>query len=498
MAMIRKVLVANRGEVAVRIIRACRELGLRTVAVYSDADRAALHVRLADEAYRVGPAPAGESYLSIANIIDAAVRSEADSVHPGYGFLAENPRFAQACLETGLTFVGPDYETIRLLGDKVEARRFMRAAGVPIVPGSDEHPGKDIVSAAERLGYPLLIKATAGGGGKGMRLVRTPEELGPALELARREAKSAFGDDTVYLERIVQGARHIEFQILGDSYGNVIHLGDRECSIQRRHQKIIEETPSRALTGELRHRMGEVALLAGRSAQYTSAGTVEFLLDGDGNFYFLEVNPRLQVEHAVSEMVTGLDIVKEQLRVAAGRRLRYRQEDIRIRGWAIECRILAEDPYANFAPSTGKVTGVYEPAGPGIRVESGVYDGFEVTPYYDSLISKIVAWGETRGDAIMRMLRALDEFRIAGIKTNIPFCQQLFNSPSFIGGQFDTSFLEQRFSLSTKRRQAQEMVAAVAATYVEHMKRGLRPGGGDAATPGSAWRRVGRVEAVSG
>lgn len=495
--MIRKVLVANRGEIAVRIIRACHELGLETVAVFSDADRTALHVRLADEAHPLGPAPASESYLSIAKIIDVAVRSQADAIHPGYGFLAENPRFAQACLEANLAFVGPDYETIRLLGDKVRARRFMRAAGVPIVPGSDEDPGQDLFAAADHLGFPVMIKAAAGGGGKGMRLVRSRDDLPVALELARREAKGAFGDDTVYLERVVEGARHIEFQILADHHGNVIHLGDRECSIQRRHQKVVEETPSRALSEELRQRMGEVALLAGRAARYSSAGTIEFLLDASGRFYFLEVNPRLQVEHAVSEIATGIDIVKEQLRIASGRRLRYRQEDVRVRGWAIECRILAEDPYDNFTPSTGKVTGVYEPAGPGIRVESGVYDGFEVTPYYDSLIAKVVAWGETRGEAIMRMIRALNEFRIAGIKTNIPFCQQLLNSPSFIGGQFDTTFLEQRFSLSKEKRQAQELMAAVAATYVEHFER-EKQSGRRSLTPdeGAAWRRVGRVEGM--
>ncbi|NLT42479.1 MAG: acetyl-CoA carboxylase biotin carboxylase subunit [Anaerolineae bacterium] len=495
--MIKKLLIANRGEIAVRVIRACRELGIATVAVYSDVDRTAMHVRVADEAYHIGEAPPRLSYLSISRLVEVAVRTGADAVHPGYGFLAENPLFAQACQEAGLIFVGPDYHTIRLLGDKVEARRFMRDAGIPIVPGSDEHPGGSLEEAAEHLGYPLLIKAAAGGGGKGMRLVRRLEELGPALEVAQREAATAFGDDTVYLERIVRDARHIEFQILGDGYGNVIHLGDRECSIQRRHQKVIEETPSRALSEEQRREMGEVALRAARAAHYRSAGTVEFLVDAAGAFYFLEVNPRLQVEHPVSEMVTGVDIVKEQLRIAAGRKLRYRQEDIQPRGWSIECRILAEDPYSNFAPSTGRITGVYEPAGPGIRVESGVYDGFEVTPYYDSLIAKVIVWGETRGDAILRMLRALDEFRISGIKTNIPFCQQLFGSASFIGGQFDTTYLEQRFSLSTEHRREQELTAALAAAYVEHAKRGRhlsRPL--DREVDRAAWRLVARREAM--
>jgi len=496
--MIRKVLIANRGEIAVRIIRACHELGLAAVAVYSDVDRTSLHVRLADEAYYVGGAPARESYLSIARIIDAAIRSGADAVHPGYGFLAENHSFAMACMEAGLTFVGPDCETIRLLGDKVRARRFMREAGVPIVPGSDEDPGADLFAAAERLGYPLMIKAAAGGGGKGIRLVHSKEELKPALELARREARAAFGDDSVYLEGIVEGARHIEYQILGDRFGNVIHLGDRECSIQRRHQKIIEETPSRALDEKTREEMGQIAVSAGKAAKYVSAGTVEFLLDASGNFYFLEVNPRLQVEHAVTEMVTGVDIAKEQLRIAAGRALRYRQEDIKTHGWAIECRILAEDPYDGFTPSTGTVTGVYEPAGPGIRVESGVYDGFEVTPYYDSLIAKVVAWGETRGEAITRMLRALGEFRVAGIKTNIPFCQQLLNSPRFIGGQFDTTFLDQRFSLNADRPESQMIMAAIAATYVSHVEHGYRDGQTHrTAEDASGWRRAALLEGLS-
>jgi acetyl-CoA carboxylase biotin carboxylase subunit len=495
--MIRKVLVANRGEIAVRIIRACKELGLVSVAVFSEVDRTALHVRLADEAYFIGPAPATQSYLSIPKIIDVAIRAGADAVHPGYGFLAENPRFAQACAEAGITFVGPDYETIRLLGDKVRARRFMRRAGLPIVPGSDEDPGQDLAQAAERLGYPLFIKAAAGGGGKGMRFVRSRQELDSALELAKREAAAAFGDDTVYLERVVERARHIEFQILGDHYGNVIHLGDRECSIQRRHQKLVEETPSRALSSELRAAMAEAAVQAGKAAGYVSAGTVEFLLDENGNFYFLEVNPRLQVEHAVSEMVTGVDIVKEQLRIAAGRRLRYQQEDIQPRGCAIECRILAEDPYADFAPSTGVISGIHEPSGPGIRVESGIFAGFEVTPHYDSLIAKVIAWGETRGEAIMRMVRALSEYHIAGIKTNIPFCLQLLNSPSFIGGQFDTKYLEERFSLSTEEREAKKRIAALIAAYVEHRQRSEDQRG--VAKPvgtRSVWLQTARLEAL--
>jgi acetyl-CoA carboxylase biotin carboxylase subunit len=461
-----KVLVANRGEIAVRILRACRELGLKTVAVYSDVDRSALHVRYADEAYPIGPGPARDSYLRIDRIIDVAIRAQADAIHPGYGFLAENPLFAQACLEAGIAFVGPDHQAIRMLGNKVAARRAMSAAGIPIVPGSDDEALWDegALDAAEGLGYPLLIKAAAGGGGKGMRVVHSPEELPQALTVARREAEASFGDGTVFLESVVEGARHIEFQILGDPYGRVIHLGERECSLQRRHQKVIEEAPSWALDEELRQRMGQVAVQVARTAKYVNAGTVEFLLDEDKNFYFLEMNSRLQVEHPVTEMVTGIDIVKEQLRIASGRKLRYGQDDVKVRGWAFECRILAEDPYNGFRPSIGRVTGLYEPTGPGVRVESGIYEGFEVSLYYDSMISKLIVWGETRGEALLRMRRALEEYRIIGIKTNIPFHQQMMDSTRFIGGQFDTTFVENRFAMSEPEREEQRLAYGVPST----------------------------------
>jgi acetyl-CoA carboxylase biotin carboxylase subunit len=491
-----KVLVANRGEIAVRILRACRELGLKTVAVYSDVDRSALHVRYADEAYPIGPGPARDSYLRIDRIIDVAIRADADAIHPGYGFLAENPLFAQACLEAGITFVGPDHQAIRMMGNKVAARRAMSAAGIPIVPGSDDEAlwGEGALDAAEGLGYPLLIKAAAGGGGKGMRVVHSPEELPHALTVARREAEASFGDSTVFLESVVEGARHIEFQILGDSYGHVIHLGERECSLQRRHQKVIEEAPSWALDEELRQRMGQVAVQVARTAQYVNAGTVEFLLDEDKNFYFLEMNSRLQVEHPVTEMVTGIDIVKEQLRIASGRKLRYGQDDVKVRGWAFECRILAEDPYNGFRPSIGRVTGLYEPTGPGVRVESGIYEGFEVSLYYDSMISKLIVWGETRGEALLRMRRALEEYRIIGIKTNIPFHQQMMDSTRFIGGQFDTTFVENRFAMSEPEREEQRETAAIAAALLVHDK------GWPTASPQqseqSIWKQVGRWRAM--
>ncbi len=470
--MFKKVLIANRGEIAVRVIRACRERGLRTVAVYSDPDRTALHVRYADEAYHIGGARATDSYLRIDRILDVAKKAGADAIHPGYGFLAENPAFARACRDAGITFIGPPPEAMELMGDKLAARRTMAAAGIPVVPGTHEVLNTaDATQAAEELGYPLLIKAAAGGGGKGMRMVHSPEELPGALEAARREAMSAFGDDTVYFERVVPNARHIEFQILADEFGNVVHLGERECSIQRRHQKVVEEAPSVALDEEKRCEMGELAVRAAKAVGYVNTGTVEFLLAPDGQYYFLEMNTRLQVEHPVTEMVTGVDIVKEQLRIAAGRRLRYSQEDIQVKGWALECRITAEDPFNGFLPSTGRVTSLSEPTGPGIRVDSGIYEGFEVSLYYDPLIAKLIAWGETRAEAILRMRRALNEYRIVGLKTSIPFHQHLMDLPSFIGGQFDTTFLETRFPSLEARPIRHGLVAAVVAALMAHERR---------------------------
>ena len=497
--MFKRVLVANRSEIAVRVLRACKELGLSTVAVYSDADRSALHVRYADEAYPIGGAPARESYLHIDRIIDVARKAKVDAIHPGYGFLAENPDFARACQAAGFIFVGPSPEAFELLGNKVAARRLMVSSGIPVISGIDQDLGdEDMVTAAQRIGYPLLVKAAAGGGGKGMRIVNSAAELPRALAAARREAESAFSDGTLYLERVIEGVRHIEFQILADEHGNVIHLCEREGSIQRRHQKLIEEAPSTALDQKLREEMGQVAVKVARASNYTNAGTVEFLLDKDGNFYFLEINPRLQVEHPVTEMVTGIDIVKEQLRIASGRKLRYSQEDVKLNGWAIECRILAEDPYEGFLPSVGRITRIYEPAGPGVRVESGIYEGFEVSLYYDSLISKLITWGETRAEAVLRMRRALDEYCIMGIKTNIPFHQQVLNSTRFLAGQLNTRFLDKPFLAIEKEGAAHLKAAVIAATLLAHRQR-KQPRQALVSPDGvgmTNWKRFGRWESI--
>lgn len=502
--MFKKVLVANRGEIAVRILRACEERGQRTVTVFSEADRDALHVRYADEAYCIGPPPASESYLNIERLIEVAQESRATAIHPGYGFLAENPAFARACTEAGIAFVGPTPEAMAAMGDKVKARRRMEEAGVPVIPGSDGflEDGKGIEASAKEIGYPLLVKATAGGGGRGMRVVRFPEELMAAVDSARREAQSAFGDDRIYLEKLIEGGRHIEIQILADTRGNIIHLGERECSIQRRHQKLIEESPSYVVDEELRQQMGEVAVRAARAVGYVNAGTVEYLLDRDRQFYFMEMNTRLQVEHPTTEMVTGVDIVKEQLSIAVGRRLRYRQKDIRQDGWSIECRIMAEDPYNDFLPSSGCITSLFEPTGPGVRVESGVYEGFEVSPYYDSLIAKLIVWGETRPEAILRMRRALREFRIGGIKTTIPFHQHVMDSTTFQGGRFDVNYLEQRFTFAPNERVHKEYrrVAAIAASLVAHQHGRevwtLGAEGQSQVSEDSPWKRAGRLMAT--
>jgi acetyl-CoA carboxylase biotin carboxylase subunit len=499
--MFNKVLVANRGEIAVRIIRACRELGMATAAVYSEADRAALHVRQADEAYLLGPAPARESYLRADRIIDIAKLCEAGAIHPGYGFLAERDDFAQEVEDAGLVFIGPRPSAIAAMGDKAVARMTVTNAGVHVVPGTEgegDLSDEDLLRIAPTIGFPLLIKATAGGGGKGMREVKRIEEMPNLLQAARREAEAAFGDGNVYLEKLILNARHIEFQILADTHGNVIHLGERECSLQRRHQKLLEESPSPFINEELRAKMGEVACTAARSVDYLNAGTIEFLVDKDHNFYFLEMNTRLQVEHPITELVTGIDIVKEQIRIARGRKLRYTQEAITLNGWALECRVNAEDPYNNFIPSTGMLNSVIPPSGPGVRVDTGVYAGFEISPYYDSLISKLICWGETRGEVILRMRRALEEYRILGVKTNIPFHQTIMDSHRFIAGSFDTRFVEERFSMNENDSEAKEnlpMIAAVMATLVAHresqqasqiIQRGTRDT--------SNWKWVGRWE----
>ena len=473
--MFNKVLIANRGEIAVRIIRACRELGLNTVAVYSDADRQALHVRYADEAYRLGPAPSRDSYLRADKIIDIARKTGAGAIHPGYGFLAERADFADACRQAGVVFVGPNPSSIAAMGDKAVARNTVSRAGVQVVPGTEGEGSlrdEELLAMAPSVGFPLLVKATAGGGGKGMREVNNIEEMPTLLTAARREAEASFGDGDVYLEKLVEGARHIEIQILADGQDNVIHLGERECSIQRRHQKLLEESPSPfvAEDEEFRQKIGAVAVRAAQAVNYVNAGTIEFLVDKNKNFYFLEMNTRLQVEHPVTEMVTGVDIVKEQMRIARGRSLHHRQEDIHQNGWSIECRINAEDPYNNFIPSTGRITHTLLPTGPGVRVDTGVYIGFEISPYYDSLISKLIVWGETRGEAILRMRRALEEYKILGVHSNIPFHQRLMDSHRFMGGQYDTRFVEERFSIEEAEEgiESRPEVAAILATLVAH------------------------------
>ncbi len=464
-----KLLIANRGEIAMRILRACHELGIKTVAIYSDADRNAPHVRYADEAYHIGPPPARESYLVIEKILDVAKRSGAEAIHPGYGFLAERANFAQACVDNDIVFVGPPARAIHIMGDKQEARQTVKAAGVPIVPGTE--PGlndEEMIAAAPEIGFPVLVKAVAGGGGKGMRPVHRLEDLPDAIAGARREAMAAFGDDVVYLEKMITEARHIEIQLLADSQGNTVYLGERECSLQRRHQKLIEEAPSFVVDEDLRKRMGEVAVAAAKAVDYVNAGTIEFLVDKDKNFYFLEMNTRLQVEHPVTELVTGIDIAQEMLRIARGRKLRFGQDDIKIKGWAIECRINAEDPYNNYLPSTGTITTARLPTGPGVRVDTGVFPGYEVTPYYDSMISKLICYGETRGEAVLRMRRALEEYRIMGVKTNIPFHQHMVESHRFLTGQFDTSFVETRFSMDDSVGENHALDAAILAALAAH------------------------------
>jgi acetyl-CoA carboxylase biotin carboxylase subunit len=489
-----KLLIANRGEIAMRILRAAHELGLETVAVYSDADRNAPHVRYAHEAYHIGPSPARESYLVIEKILDVARKSGAQAIHPGYGFLAERAEFAQACADAGIVFVGPPAEAIRTMGDKEQARQTVMAAGVPVVPGVSPGTDEALIAAGNEIGFPLLVKATAGGGGKGMRPVYEAKDLPDAIAAARREATAAFGDGTVYLEKMIVDGRHIEIQLLADSHGNTLYLGERECSLQRRHQKLIEEAPSFVVDEDLRRRMGEVAVAAAKAVNYVNAGTIEFLLDKEKNFYFLEMNTRLQVEHPVTELVTGVDIVQEMLRIARGRKLRITQDDVRMKGWAIECRINAEDPYNNYLPSTGTITTSRLPTGPGVRVDTGVFPGYEVTPYYDSMISKLICYGETRGEAVLRMRRALTEYRIMGVNTNIPFHQHMMDSHRFLTGQFDTKFVEERFSMSD-REATDHLEAAILATLVAHRQgqqasQIVAPGERDA----SNWKYMGRWE----
>ncbi|HEX4278420.1 MAG TPA: acetyl-CoA carboxylase biotin carboxylase subunit [Bryobacteraceae bacterium] len=444
--MFQKVLIANRGEIALRVIRTLREMGIRSVAVYSDADRAALHVRKADEAAHIGAAPSSQSYLNIERILDAARRHGAEAIHPGYGFLSENAAFAQACEEAGFAFIGPSAASIALMGSKTEARRVAREGGAPIVPGT----GTGLTSASEAIafakdaGFPVMLKAVAGGGGKGMRRVDRADDLVPAFEAASSEALRAFGDGRIYAEKLIENARHVEIQVFGDRHGNLVHLGERECSVQRRHQKVIEESPSPLVSRMpgMRERMGDAAIRAARAAGYYNAGTVEFLADNSGNFYFLEMNTRLQVEHPVTELVTGLDLVRLQLEIAAGERLPFEQDDVVLRGSAMECRIYAEDPANNFFPSPGRIAQLAEPAGPGVRLDSGIYPGWTVPLDYDPMLSKLIVWADSRERAIDRMLRALGEYHVGGIKTNIPLFRLILNDPAFRQGDLHTGYLD--------------------------------------------------------
>jgi acetyl-CoA carboxylase biotin carboxylase subunit len=452
--MFKKVLVANRGEIAVRVIRACRELGIRTVAVYSEADRDSLHVRMADEAFCIGPPPAADSYLNIPNILSTAELLGVDAIHPGYGFLSEDPRFAEICRDAKITFIGPPPEAMEAMGNKAKAREIAQRAGVPVVPGS---PGpvrneREAYQVADRLGYPLLVKASAGGGGRGMRVVHSREDLGRALQTAQREAEAAFGSGELYLEKYLEEPRHVEVQILADARGNAVHLGERDCSVQRRHQKLLEEAPAPGLSPRLRAQLHRAALRLVQAIGYVNAGTVEFLVDRQENFYFLEMNTRIQVEHPVTEAVTGLDLVAEQIRIAAGERLRFSQRDVEFRGHALECRINAEDPAHDFRPSPGRVVSFVPPGGPGIRVDTHVYAGYTIPPYYDSLIAKVVAWGRDRTEAIARMERALREFEITGIRTTIPLHRAILDNAFFRRGEVYTNFVQRRVDLAALGR----------------------------------------------
>ena len=442
--MFKKILIANRGEIAVRVMRACREMGISSVAVYSDVDRASLHVRKADEAYHIGPASASESYLNITRIIDVAKHCGAEAIHPGYGFLSENPEFARACADAGIKFIGPGAASMEMMGSKTRARQHMQKAGVPFVPGTAQglHSLNEAEETAERIGYPVMLKAAAGGGGKGMRLVDCRADLKPALEAARSEAQRAFGDDEVYMEKYIVNPRHIEMQVLADEHGNTVWLGERECSIQRRHQKVMEEAPSPLVDADMRRQMGEIAVRVAQAAQYTNAGTIEFLCDQNKNFYFLEMNTRLQVEHPVTELITGLDLVHLQIRIAAGERLPFRQDDIKLRGHAIECRIYAEDPDNNYFPSPGKISLLLTPAGPGIRRDSGMYEGWTVPIDYDPLLAKLIGYGTDREQTIGRLTRALNEYFVGGIKTNISLFRRILNDGDFQAGKLDTGFLD--------------------------------------------------------
>jgi acetyl-CoA carboxylase, biotin carboxylase subunit len=506
MTMFKKILIANRGEIAVRILRACREMGIGSVAVYSDVDRSSLHVRLADEAYPIGPAPSRESYLRIDKLMGVARRSGCDAVHPGYGFLAENAQLPRACAENHITFIGPGAEAMEQLGSKTAARQLAARAGVPMVPGVMD-PVETVERAqhiAGEIGYPVLLKAVAGGGGKGMRLVSAAADLPAAWRDAGTEALNAFGDGRMYMERYLARPRHIEIQIFADTHGNVVYLGERECSVQRRHQKVIEEAPSVVMTPELRAAMGRAAVKLAREAGYVSAGTAEFLVDADRGFYFLEVNTRLQVEHPVTEMVTGLDLVKLQIRIAAGEPLPFTQQDVTLSGHAIECRLYAEDPYNNFFPSPGKILAYQTPAGPGIRLDDGVYEGFTVPNDYDPMLGKLIAYGHDRTEAIARLKRALEEFKVRGIKTNAGLFRTILRDPEFVNGEIYTRWLDERLpslvgsAAESETEDSTEQDAAIVAALLHHFS--ARNAGSIANAnvgPESRWKTASRQEQVS-
>ncbi|MCB2285915.1 acetyl-CoA carboxylase biotin carboxylase subunit [Clostridium algidicarnis] len=442
--MFNKILIANRGEIAVRIIRACREMGIRTVAVYSDIDKDAIHTQLADESVCIGSAKAKDSYLNMQNILSAAVLKGVQAIHPGFGFLSENSTFAHMCTDCNIKFIGPDPETIEDAGNKSRAREIMINAGIPVIPGTEGvvETVEDALKEARKIGYPVMIKASSGGGGRGIRIVRKEEELKNAYETAKTESKAAFGDDSLYIEKLIENPKHIEFQILGDNFGTILHLGERDCSVQRKNQKVVEEAPSAIITDSLRKQMGEVAVKAARAVNYKNAGTIEFLLDKHGEFYFMEMNTRIQVEHPVTEMVTGIDILKEQLSIASGEKLSYDQSHIKIQGHSIECRINAENPDKGFMPSPGKIERLYVPGGNGVRIDSAVYEGYIIPPNYDSMIAKLIVHGKDRLEAISKMKRALEEFVIEGVDTNIDFQLKILNNKNFEKGKFDTSFIE--------------------------------------------------------
>lgn len=441
-----KILIANRGEIAVRVIRACKEMNIKTVAIYSEADKESLHVQLADEAVCIGPAASGKSYLNIKNIIEAAYITQADSIHPGFGFLSENAQFAQICAESNIKFIGPTAQVIEILGNKSNAKEMMKKAGVPVIPGSEGSVKglKEAIAIAEKIGYPVMLKAAAGGGGKGIRIVNNSRELEINYNIVKQEAKNSFNDDEIYIEKFIKNPRHVEIQILADEHGNVVHLGERDCSIQRRHQKIIEETPSTAVDDKLRNKMGEAAVKAAKAAGYTNCGTVEFLVDSEKNFYFMEMNTRIQVEHPITEMRTGIDIVKEQIRIAAGEELRFKQKEVNFRGHSIECRINAENPSKNFMPCPGKITGLHMPGGNGVRIDTAIYQGYTIPANYDSMIAKIIVHGVNRNEAIAKMKRSLEELVIEGIETNRDFLFEIIRDLDFIRGNFDTSFIDKK------------------------------------------------------